>query len=69
MYMAVSNCNEIIHSLERPRRDLLKRLGRKSARKIYRDKNDGTTVHVGYIIGGMWWTIYEVTPMERPADF
>lgn len=29
------------------------------------DKKDGRTVHVGWIIGGLWLTVYEVTPMER----
>ena len=48
-------------------KDLAEQLGRSggSARRIYRDKKDGTTVHVGYVIGPYWCD--EVAPVERPA--
>ena len=50
-----------------PRKELLDYLGRKSARRMYRDKADGRTVHVGYVVGGSWWTFYNVTPWEGDA--
>jgi len=52
---------------EHPRKELLDYLGVKSAQRIYRDKKDVRTVHVGYVVGGSWWTFYEVTPWERDA--
>ncbi len=49
------------HDLGRhPRKELLERLDRKHAEKIYVD--DG--VHVGYCIAGHWIVLYEVTPCE-----
>jgi len=43
-----------------PRKELLSRLGRKRADKMYRDTTDGTAVHVGYIIAGLWLELYHV---------
>jgi len=47
-----------------PRTELLSRLGYKSASKQYVDKKDGASVHSGYIIGGLWITLYKVQPIE-----
>jgi hypothetical protein len=58
---------EITLEGKHPRKELLDYLGEKSARRIYRDKKDGRTVHVGYIVAGSWWTFYNVTPWERAA--
>jgi len=33
--------------------------------KMYVDKTDGTTKHVGYVIGQRWLTAH--APIERPA--
>ena len=33
--------------------------------KMYRDKKDGSIVHVGYVIGSHWLTAYR--PVEIPA--
>lgn len=33
--------------------------------KMYRDKKDGRTVHVGYVVGRLWLTAYQ--PVEIPA--
>lgn len=67
VYMAIDQYGQTFHGLEYPRKDLLRKLGKQHAAKIYRDKKDGRSVHVGYIIGGLWLSIYEVTPVERPA--
>ena len=66
-YMAIDQYGETLHGLTHPRKDLLKRLGRKSAEKMYLDKDDGSSVHVGYIVGDSWFTLYEVTPFEAKA--
>lgn len=58
----------------RPRASLLEQAYRRSASRIYRDKKDGRTVHVGYVTPGEsrgydqeWWTFYTVKPWEHPA--
>jgi hypothetical protein len=43
-----------------PRKELMSRLDCKHADKMYRDTKDGTGVHVGYIIAGLWLELYHV---------
>ena len=45
---------------QHPRKQLLDRLGYKSAQKMYIDTKDGVSKHIGYIVGGLWITLYEV---------
>ena len=63
-YMAVDQYNQTYHGLRHPRKDLLERLGRSKASKMYIDRKDGEAVHVGYVIAGQWLTIYEVKPIN-----
>lgn len=65
-YMAVDQYGQTHHGLESPRKDLLERTGYSTAEKMYVDKKDGSTVHIGYIVGDSWYTIYEVIPWEQP---
>lgn len=65
-YMAIDQYGQAYHSLgEHPRKALLTRLGKTSAQRMYRDKKDGKSVHIGWIIGGLWLTLYTVTPVEN----
>ena len=60
-------CYGSVHKLgttKYPRKALLTQTGYKHAEKIYIDKMDGTAVHVGYIVGREWYTLYNVTPWE-----
>jgi hypothetical protein len=50
-----------------PRKELLEATGAGSCQRIYRDKRNGPTVHVGYIVRGEWWTFYTVTAWEQAA--
>ena len=43
-----------------PRKELLDYLGRKKATKMYVDTKSGKSKHIGYIIGGQWFTFYEI---------
>ena len=43
-----------------PRKELLERLGATHAEKMYTDTADGESKHIGYIVGGEWFTIFEV---------
>ena len=29
--------------------------------------NDGKVYHTGYVIGGLWLNVYEITPMMKEA--
>ena len=62
-YMARSNRGSTYHLVDpdkHPRSQLLDKLGARSAQKIYCDTKEGKTQHIGYIIRGEWFTIYEV---------
>ena len=48
-----------------PRGELLRRLGRKGASKIYRDsKVTGEVRHVGYAVGRLWVELFTVSQWE-----
>lgn len=50
-----------------PRKELLHRLGRKRAERMYVDRADGTR-HVGYVIAGLWITLYRVESWEGVVE-
>ena len=50
-----------------PRKALLDRIGRSHADRMYQDTKSAGTVCTGYIIGGCWITLYEVTPKYMRA--
>ena len=43
-----------------PRKELLELFGVKSCKKMYRDTIEGETVHVGYIISGLWIELFKL---------
>jgi hypothetical protein len=65
-FMGIDQYGTIYHGLgSYPRKELLRRLGRGRAAKMYIDKNGGQTVHCGYVIGSLWITLYTVLPFEK----
>jgi len=65
MFMGIDQYGETYHDLVHPRKDLMERLGRKSASRMYVDTKDGVSKHIGYVIAGRWVQIYEVTQWEK----
>ena len=49
-----------------PRAELLARLGKSHAERMFVDKKSGPPAHIGYIIGGLWVTLYNIEPWEKP---
>ncbi len=67
-HMAIDQYGTTYHGLGQwPRKALLARLGRTGASKMYVDKLDGRSVHIGWIIAGLWLTVYCIKPMECEA--
>lgn len=67
-YIAINQYGEITWlKTEHPRKELLGMFDRKHASKMYVDKKDGGTKHIGYIIAGYWLTVYKVERMEKSA--
>ena len=46
-------------------KELVAKVGGGRVGKMYRDKKDGRTVHVGYVVGCHWLTAYR--PFEQAA--
>ncbi len=64
-YMAIDQYGNIVHGLEHPRKELSEQYpGR--VLKMYKDLEDGSTVHCGYVVGPLWFILYEVRPFEKP---
>ena len=72
-YMATDQFGHTYHDLgQHPRKELMKRLGYKSATRIYRDgagAKKGESWHVGWKIGPFWLDVYEVIPVRVPSGF
>jgi hypothetical protein len=64
MFMAIGQYGQTYHGLTHPRKDLLNKLCRKHAAKMYREDKEGHAHHVGYVIAGLWLTVYKVEPWE-----
>lgn len=65
-YLAIDQYGEkiIFEGDKHPRKALLDKLCVKHAQKMYVDTLDGRSLHIGYIVAGGWWTIYNVTNWE-----
>ena len=62
-YMAVGNRGTTYHLTDgnkHPRKQLLEKCYRQHAQKIFNDSESGESKHVGYIVGGEWFNIFEV---------
>lgn len=68
-YIAIDQYGQTVKlpNTKHPRKALLDKLGYRSAQKLYQDKKDGTTVHCGYIVGGCWYTLYQLERVENRA--
>ena len=66
-YIAIDQYGQTWKNLEHPRKDLMEQIGCRHAEKMYRDGNDGKIYHVGYVISGLWLTVYEIRPMMQEA--
>jgi len=64
-YMSIDQYGQTFHDLgKHPRKELMERLGCQHISKMYLDKKDGTSIHVGYVVGRHWCTLYEVKLFE-----
>lgn len=58
------NVHEIF-STNYPRAWLMEYYSVRSARKIYRDRKDGSMRHVGWIVAGHWFSVFRLCSLER----
>ena len=63
-YMAMDQYGNTVHGLHHPRKELAKRFpGR--VNNMYEDDADGAAQHVGYVVGTLWFSVYEVRPFKE----
>lgn len=66
-YMAIDQYGQHEHDLgPHPRKELLQRCGRKSAKRMFVDTKDGVK-HIGWVIGDRWFRVFQVIPMRKAA--
>ena len=64
-YMAIDQYGQAYHiGRNLPRKWLLNYFGRKHANKMYVDRKDGGSKHVGWVIAGHWLTVYRVLDLH-----
>jgi len=70
-YMAIGHNGTTLHLSnpdKPPRGQLLAKLGATHAKKVYADRVDGKSHHVGYVVGNEWFHVYEVHEWTGKAD-
>ncbi len=65
--MGIDQYGTTYYNLRFPRKDLMERIGVRSAKKMYVDKKSGEVKHIGYIVGGCWVRLYRVAAWEKDA--
>ena len=66
MFLAIDQFNQThLLKTKHPRKELLKLFGRSKASKIYCDDKFGNSHHVGYVIDGIWLTLYKVSEFKK----
>jgi len=64
-YMGCDNMGNTFHGLTHPRKDLMERLGYRSAQKMYCDITSGGSRHIGYVVGPHWVRVYRVSAFKH----
>lgn len=65
-YIGIDQYGQTYHNLgQHPRKELQNRLSVQHVEKMYQDKKDGSTVHCGYILSGLWITLYKIERYEK----
>ena len=71
--MGLDQYDHCYHNLtDNPRKELLRRLSAKTAKKMYIDRHNGDSYHIGWIIKSpgnedLWITLYNLTKWEQAA--
>lgn len=60
-YLWVSQYGDKVHAATR--KELLAKTGKSHASKMYVDTLNGEPQHIGYVVGCLWFTRYEISPI------
>lgn len=67
-YLAIDQYGTHYSTKKHPRKELLEQLGATHAAKMYTDTIGGQVKHIGYIVNGLWLTVYEVHEWSKESD-
>ena len=59
-YLGIDQHGQHYNIKKYPRKELLEHFGMKHADKMYIDQFGGHSIHSGYVINGLWITVYKV---------
>jgi hypothetical protein len=60
MFIAIDQYGSTYKLDKFPRKELMDQLGVQHANKMYVDTKDGRTKHVGYVISGLWLSVFKL---------
>jgi len=66
-YLGIDQYGQRYKIDKHPRKELLEQLGRSNASKMYCDTKAGKVRHDGYIIAGLWISVYRVCEWKQAA--
>ena len=68
-YIGLDQHGNVYPIQRHPRAELMEQVGRKNARKMYCDRNNGKSYFIGYCVGQYWIRVYGVEgrTFEREA--
>ena len=59
-YIGIDQYGNHYHIKKYPRKELIEQIGIQHVKKMCIDKKDGSTDHVGYVIGDHWIEVFEI---------
>ena len=65
-YMAIDQYGHTYHDLgPHPRKALIEKTGNSHTSKMYTYRKGSGATHIGYVVGQLWCTLYEVIPFRE----
>ena len=64
-YLAIDQYGETIKLKKHPRKELMEYFGVKHADKMFIDTRKEEGKHIGYVIAGHWFRIYEINEWNK----
>ena len=69
MFLAIDQFNQkYLLQTKHPKKELLEIFSATNATKIYQDDKSGQSYHAGYLIQGLWLTLYKVSEFRKQIN-
>ena len=64
-YLGVDQHGGHYYLKNHPRKELMEKIGVKNCNIMYTDMKDGSTKRIGYVVGGLWISVYEIHEVSK----